>query len=99
MEKYRTITARKYLLLSSHRWFYFKGHKKYEQSLIVSVTNNGGSISFTFTDLATNEVKEYKDVQTGEFVVFLTKGNKMKLVINASKAFGAYKIVKKTIKE
>lgn len=99
MEKYRTLAARKYYLLSCHRYFVFKGHKKYEQSLIVSVTNNGGSISFTFTDLATQEVKEFKDPQTGEFTVPLTKGNKMKLVINASKAIGAYKIVKKTIKE
>ena len=65
----------------------------------MSVTNNGGSISFTFTDLATQEVKEFKNPQTGEFTVPLTKGNKMKLVINASKAIGTYKIVKKTIKE
>lgn len=99
MEKYRTLTARKYYLLSCHRYFVFKGHKKYGQSLIVSVTNNGGSISFTFTDLATQEVKEFKNPQTGEFTVPLTKGNKMKLVINASKAIGTYKIVKKTIKE
>lgn len=99
MEKYRTLTARKYYLLSCHRFFVFKGHKKYEQSLIVSVTNNGGSISFTFTDLATNEVKEIKNLKTGEYVIPLTKGGKTKLVITASHAIGAYNIKRKTIKE
>lgn len=99
MEKYITLAARKYYLLSCHRYFVFKGHKKYEESLVINVTNNGGSISFTFTDLTTNEVIEFKDPKTGEYVVPLTKGGKTKLVITASHAIGAYKIVKKTIKE
>lgn len=99
MEKYQTLTARKYYLLSCHRFFVFKGHKKYEQSLIVSVTNNGGSISFTFTDLVTNEVIEFKDSKTGEYIIPLTKGGKTKLVITAYHAIGSYNIKKKTIKE
>ena len=99
MEKLRTLTSRKYYLLSCHRFFVFKGHKEYDESLVINVTNEGGSISFTFTDLATNEVIEFKDPKTGEYVVPLTKGGKTKLVITASHAIGAYNIKKKTIKE
>ena len=99
MEKYRTLTARKYLLLSSHRCFYFKGHKKYDESLVINVTNEGGSISFAFTNLITNEEIEFKDPKTGEYIIPLTKGGKTKLVINASHAIGAYTIKKKTISE
>lgn len=99
MEKIRTLAARKYYLLSCHRFFVFKGHKEYEQSLVINITNEGGSISFTFTDLVTNEVIEFKDPKTGEYVIPLTKGGKTKLVITASHAIGAYNIKKKTIKE
>ena len=99
MEKLRTLASRKYYLLSCHRFFVFKGHKEYEQSLVINVANEGGSISFAFTDLVTNEVIEFKDPQSGEIIIPLTKGGKTKLVINASHAIGAYNIKKKTIKE
>ncbi len=98
MEKLRTIASRKYYSLSCHRFFVFKGHKEYEQSLVINIINNGGEICFTFTDLVTNEVKEFKDPKTGEYDVPLTKGGKTKLVITASHAIGAYNIKKKTIK-
>lgn len=99
MDKIKLLAARKYHLLSCHRYFVFKGHKEYEESLVINVTNEGGSISFTFTNLITNEVIEFKDPKTGEYVVPLTKGGKTKLVITASHAIGAYNIKKKTIKE
>lgn len=99
MEKYRTLAARKYYLLSCHRYFVFKGHKKHEESLVINVANEGGSISFTFTDLVINKVIEFKDPETGEYVVPLTKGGITKLVITASHAIGAYNIKKKTIKK
>ena len=99
MEKLRTLASRKYYLLSCHRYFVFKGHKEYDESLVINVTNEGGSISFAFTDLVTNEVIEFKDPKTGKYVVPLTKGGKTKLVITASHAIGAYNIKKKTIKE
>lgn len=44
---------------------------------MINVTNEGGSISFTFTDLTTNEVKKIKDHQSGEIVIPLTKGVKL----------------------
>ena len=97
MEKLRIQIARKYCLLSCHRYQTFIGHKSYEEFLILTIINNGGHISFTFTDLSTGEVISFDNPQTGEYVVPLKKGGKMKLVINASKAIGSYKIVKKTI--
>lgn len=99
MEKLRTLASRKYYLLSCHRFFVFKGHKEYEQSLVINIINEGGEICFTFTDLATSEVIEFKDPKTGEYIIPLTKGGKTKLVIIASHAIGAYNIKKKTIKE
>ena len=99
MEKLRTLASRKYYLLSCHRFFVFKGHKEYEQSLVINITNEGGSICFTFTDLATNKVIEFKEPKTGKYIIPLTKGGKTKLVITASHAIGSYNIKKKTIKE
>lgn len=98
MEKLRTVASRKYYSLSCHRFFVFKGHKEYEQSLVINITNKGGEICFTFTDLVTNKVIEFKDPETGEYVIHLTKGGKTKLVITASHAIGSYNIKKKTIK-
>lgn len=99
MEKLRTLASRKYYLLSCYRFFVFKGHKEHEQLLVIQITNEGGEICFTFTDLVTNKVTEFKNPKSGEYVIHLTKGGKTKLVITASHAIGAYKIVKRTIKE
>lgn len=96
MEKIRTITIRKYYILSCHRTFIFSGNKNHEQSIILTLTNKGGTIKFTFTDLQTNEVVEFDNPSSGEYVVPLKKGVKTKLVITASKAKGSYKISKKT---
>ena len=98
MEKLRTLASRKYYSLSCHRFFVFKGHKEHEQSLVINITNEGGEICFTFTDLVTNEVIEFKNPKTGEYIIPLTKGGKTKLVITASHAIGSYNIKKKTIK-
>ena len=99
MEKLRIQASRKYHLLSCHRYFVFTGHKEYDESIILTITNESGAICFTFTDLTTNEVVEYDNPKTGEYIIPLKKGNKTKLTIVASKAIGAYKIVKKTIIE
>ena len=99
MEKLRIQAARKYYLLSCHRYQVFTGHKEYEESLLLTLTNDGGSISFKFIDLSNNEVITFDNPKTGEYVIPLKKRIKTKMVITASKAIGAYKIVKKTIKE
>ncbi len=98
MEKLRFQLARKYGLLSCNITHVFSGHKEYEESLILTVTNNGGSICFTFFDLSTNEETKFDNPTTGEYIIPLKKGVKTKLIITANKANGAYKIVKKTVK-
>ena len=98
MEKLRTQAARKYRLLTCYRFWMFTGHKEYEESLILILTNEGGSISFAFTDLTTNQTTSFENPSSGEYVIPLQKSGKMKLIITANKAIGAYKIVKKTIK-
>ncbi len=98
MEKLRTILSRKYHFLTTHRYHVFNGHKEYEQSLILSLVNNGGSICFTFTDLSSNETTTFDNPDSGDYVIPLKKGGKTKMVITSNKAIGSYKIVKKTIK-
>lgn len=95
MEKLRTITARKYYLLSTNRFFVFKGHKKYDGSIILNVTNNGGEISFTFIDLESNQETKLDNPVTGEYTVPIKANSKIKLLIKSSKAVGSYKISKK----
>ena len=97
MEKIRTLTARKYLIMSCHLSHYFAGHKKYEEALILTLTNKGGSINFLFTNLNSGETTSLDNPPSGEYVIPLKKGEKTKLLITASKAIGAYKIAKKTI--
>ena len=97
MEKPRIQAARKYYLLSCHRCLTFVGHKENEESIILTITNDGGSICFAFTDLTTKGVISFDNPKTGQYVVPLKNGNKMRLEINASKAIGSYRIEKKTI--
>ena len=97
MEKIKLQAARKYYFLSCHRYMTFTAHKEYEESIILNITNEGGDISFIFTDLSTNEVVRFDNPNTGEYIIPLVKGQKTKLVINASKAIGSYNIKKRTI--
>ncbi len=97
MEKLQVLALRKYCFLTCHRFQVFKAHKKLEESLVLTVTNNSGSISFTFTDLSNNEVISFDNPKSGDYIIPLKKGIKTKLVITASKAIGSYKIIKKTI--
>ncbi len=94
---YKTQASRKYHLLSCHRFMTFIGHKSYEEIIILSVINDGGSISFAFTDLTTNEAIVFDNPKSGDYIIPLKKGIKTKLVITASKAIGSYKIIKKRI--
>ena len=98
MEKLRIQLARKYGLLFCNQYHVFSGHKEYEESVILTVTNNGGSICFTFVDYSTNEETKFDNPTTGEYIIPLKKSVKTKLIITANKASGAYKIVKKTVK-
>lgn len=97
MEKLRTLQSRSYYLLHTNRTMIISAHKKYDESIILNVTNNGGTIDFAFTDLSNNEVISFDNPKSGDYIIPLKKGIKTKLVITASKAIGSYKIIKKTI--
>lgn len=64
-----------------------------------TLNNDGGAIRFDFTDAETGEVTTLDNPSSGEYAIPLEKGKTMKLLITASKAIGAYKIVRKTVKE
>ena len=95
MEKTRILTIRKYYSLFTNRSCVFKGHKKYDRSIILNITNNGGAISFTFIDLETNQETKFDNPVTGEYTVPIKANSKIKLFIKSSKAVGSYKISKK----
>ena len=99
MEKLRTLQSRSYYLLNTNRTMIIDAHKEYDESIILNVTNNGGTIDFTLTDLMTNEVISFNNPTTSTYEIPLKKGNKIKLHITSSKAVGSYKIVRKTIKD
>ena len=97
MEKIKTLAARKYYYLTTNRYFEFITHQTYDESLFLIIENSGGQISFTITNISTNEITAFSNPETGEYIIPLIKGSKMKLEIKSSKAIGAYKIVRKTI--
>ena len=98
-EKISTLNVRSFSFLTCHRRTLLRSHKEYEQSLIITVENNGGSLSFELTDLSTKEVIKLDNPETGVYPLSLNKGAKYQLLITASAAKGTYKIQKKTIVE
>ena len=98
-EKIRTLNVRSFAFLTCHRRTLLRGHKEYEQTLIITVEKNGGELSFELTDLATKEVTKLENPESGVYDLPLSKGAKYQFVITAKAAKGKYKIQKKTIIE
>lgn len=97
--KLTTYNSRTYCLMSCRRYSYFKGHQKYEQSLVISLENKGGYIEFELIDLSTDESTKLENPESGVYEFPLKKGIKTKLIIRAKGAKGKFKVQKKTIKE
>lgn len=97
MDKLKTLTARKYYLLSCHKFLSIKGSEDFEESLVLVLTNNGGSICFRFYDESSQEEVVFDNSSSGEYNVPIKKGSKIKISIIAFKAIGAYKIAKKIV--
>ena len=99
MEKIRTITAHKYYLLSTYRSCILKGHKKYDQSMIISYDNKSGDISFEIKYLNDGTTYILGNDDSGIHEYPLIKGEKLFLRITSKNAKGFYKIQIKTIKQ
>ena len=84
--------------MSCHRFSYFKAHKLYEQSIIISLDITKGLFSFELINLTTEERIKMGNPEKGTYEYPLKKENKYKLVITAKGASGKYKIQRKTIK-
>ena len=97
MEKIKTILSRKYHDLSTHYFLSLKGHSQFVETIILEVVNNGGEISFVFTDLTNNEVTSFINPKSGTYIIPLRKEGKMKMVINSKAAIGSYCVKKSTI--
>ena len=98
-EKIRTVTCRSYLYLSCFRRSLFKGHPKYDEFIIVTLTNNGGNIEFVLTNASAQDVNKLDNPPSGTYIFPLIKGVKNYLVIHAKCAKGSYTIQRKTIIE
>lgn len=99
MEKLLTVSSRKYFYLSTNRYFTFKGHKKFDKSIIITFENRGGEIEFNLTNLSSGETHKLTSSDAGTHEFSLPKLEKVQLYIKSSKAIGSYKIQIKTIKE
>ena len=95
MEKRKTLASMCYRYLSCNKYLTFSTHKERQESLILVIRNDGGSIRFEVIDLLNNETQSLDNPKTGEYVIPLKKGSKAKVLILASKAIGAYKIIRK----
>ena len=98
-ERIRTLTNRSFYKLTCYRRALLRSHKEYEQSLIVTVDNSGGNLSFSLMNLATKEVNRLDNPESGVYELSLSKDAKYQFVITAKAAKGKYKIQKKTIIE
>ena len=98
-EKISTLNVRSFSFLTCHRRTLLRGHKEYDQTLIITVEKNSGELSFELTDLATKEVTKLENPESGVYDLPLSKGAKYQFVITAKAAKGKYKIQKKTIIE
>lgn len=96
--KIRTILLRRYFLLSCLGYLSIHASKKEQQSLILTVDNSGGEISFTFKSLTTGLVQEFVNPASGEYIIPLRFDERMRLEIKAKGAKGGYKLQKKTIR-
>ena len=98
-EKIRTLNVRSFAFLTCRRRTLLRGHKEYEQTLIITVEKNGGELSFELTDLNTKEANTLDNPESGIYEFPLSKGAKYQFVITAEAAKGKYMIQKKTIIE
>ena len=98
-EKIVTLNSRRYKYLSTNRRCVFISHKEYEQEIVISLVNNGGTIYFEITNLETKERTKLDNPETGTYTFPLEKGKKTKLLIKSKAAIGSYKIQKKTVIE
>ena len=96
-EKILTVSSRKYAYLSTNRYFTFKGHKKYEKSIIITFENKGGEIEFNLTNLSSGKSHKLTSSDAGTHEFPLPKLEKVQLYIKSSKAIGSYKIQVKTV--
>lgn len=97
MEKVTLLGARKYYLLScGRRTFSIKGHKEYEEVLVITLTNDGGYIELEIVDKSNNESTKLENPESGIYSFPLKKGEVTNLIIRAKSAIGSYKIEKKT---
>ena len=98
-EKMTTLNSRSYKYLSTNRRFIFTSHKEYEQEIIITIVNNGGTISFEIINAETKETTKLDNPETGTYTFPLKKGMKTQILIKSKAAIGSYKIQKKTVIE
>ena len=100
MEKVKisTVTNRSYYRATTYRKYYLKGHKKYEQSLIINVENADGKIYFELVDVKAKTSERLDNPVTGTYTFPLKSGVRYAFIIRTEAAKGGYKVQKQTIK-
>ena len=98
-EKKRLIYSSAYYLKTSNTRYSFKGHKRYDQYLIVTLKNEGGYLEFEFTSRNFKDGNRFVNPATGSYIFPLRKEEKFYLYFKTVKAKGAFKIEKLTVKQ
>lgn len=98
-EKKSLITSNVYYLMSGGRSYSFKGHKEHDQYIIITLKNDGGYIEFEFVNSSFNNGNKFVNPATGTYTFPLRKEEKYHLFVRATRAKGAFKVEKLTVKK
>ena len=96
-EGYRLITSRKFLFLTTNRFYSFS-RKDYDRKLRVSITFSDGEFILTLINTDTGEETELSNPKNTNYSFDLRKGNRYRLHIVSKKACGSYRISVKGFK-
>ena len=98
-ERIRTITLRKFYLLSGNYCGSVKSHKIHDQFLLLDFSINKGEIEIEIENLTTNIILKFTNSNAGIHEIKLDKNTKYAFRIFSRKASGFYSIKVKTIKK
>ncbi len=96
LEKKRLIHSKSFYSLSGTHYVFFKGHKKYDQEVIIDLIHNLGYLSLEFIDHL-GQINKIDNPGSDIYTFKLIKGAKSKLIIKTKQARGNYKVYVRTI--
>ena len=88
---FRLLTSRKFLCLSTNRFFYFYS-KKYDQTISINLNITDGEFNLKLVNEENKEETVLSNPKNENYTFDLQKGTHYKLHITSKKANGSYRI-------